>query len=177
MCHISATVREVRATKWSVSGAQYCNDSWTVWLSGNLTVSYFYPHYFLKLFFNVVLCILFGSLFQPPGRPKRSIVAILAPKMTPKWSQSDNGRPLPNMHRHCRIAYRPPLGELHFHYFFRVRKQITKTRLIRGHFENVVPKCTQKWPSWDPDLMTNGSPFWIFFALGGPWSPIWAPSR
>ena len=63
-------------------------------------------------FFVLFFCLSFVSLFWPPGRPKRSIVATLAPKMTPKWSpkwsQGDNGRPLRNMHRRCRIAYSTP---------------------------------------------------------------------
>ena len=115
------------------------------------------------------------SLFWPPGRPKRSIVASLAPKITPKWSpkwsQSDNGRPLRTMHRHCRIAYPPTLGELHFHCFYRVQTKVTKNHLTKGPFENLAPNWAQKCPSWDSDLTGSGSPFLVFFALG----PLGAP--
>ncbi len=69
----------------------------------------------------------FVSLFWSPGRPKRSIVANLAPKMppkwSPKWSQSDNGRPLRNMHRHCRIVHPPPLGSSIFTVFLESTKK------------------------------------------------------
>ena len=127
-------------------------------------------------FFNFVFSLSFVSLFWPPGPPKRSIAANLAPKMTPKWSpkwsQSDNGRPLRNMHRHCRIAYPPPLGELHFHCFFRVPQKVTKKRLNKYNFEKLAPNWTKKCPSWEPGLTRNGSPFLVFFALGPPGSPI-----
>ena len=126
--------------------------------------------------FLLVFSLSFVSLFWPPGRPKRSIVANLAPQITPKWSlewsHSDNARPLRNIHRHCRIAYPRPLGELHFHCFFRVRQKDTKHRFQKLHLGNCAPKWTQKLPSWDPDLTRTGSPFLIFFALGPPGSPI-----
>ncbi len=43
-----------------------------------------------------------------------------------------------------------PLGEVHFRSFFRVRKKVTKNHFKRFHFENVVPKWTQKLPRGTP---------------------------
>ena len=87
---------------------------------------------------------LWGGGCWRPGRPKRSIVANWAPKMTPKWSpkwsQVDNGRPSRNMHRRRQIACPPPLGELHFHSFFRVHKNITKHDFKKVRFKKHAPK-------------------------------------
>ncbi len=67
-----------------------------------------------------------GHPICTPGRPKRSIVPTWAPKTLPKWSpkrcQVDKCRPSRNMRRRERIACLPPLGELRFRSFFRVRK-------------------------------------------------------
>ena len=115
------------------------------------------------------------NLFWLPGRPKRSIVANWAPKMTPKWSpkwsQSDNGRPLRNMHRHCRIAYPPPLGELHFHCFFRVPQKVTKQRLKKNHFEKKCAKLDQKVPLLGARPKEKWVSFFGFVCSGGAWEP------
>ena len=109
------------------------------------------------------------SLFWPPGRPKRSIVANLAPKMTPtwspKWSQSDNARPLRNMHRHCRIAYPPPFGELLFHCFFRVRKKVTKNPLHGG-------TILKFWCPNGPKVTRLGPILGAHGLLTAPWEPL-----
>ena len=114
------------------------------------------------------------SLFWPPGPPKRSIVANLAPKMTPKWSpkwsQSDNGRPLRNMHRHCRIAYPPPLGELHFHSFFRAR-QNHKQSHKKGPFRKFGAKLGPKVPLLGSRPHEKWVSFFGIFCTGGPWEP------
>ena len=57
------------------------------------------------------------ALFWTPGPPKKSIVANLAPKMTPKWrskwSQLQDCGPSPNMRLHGPIAYwTPPWGAI-----------------------------------------------------------------
>ena len=119
-------------------------DCLTIWLSyccivgAPGPVSRVTSHDLLQPFFKLYFGLSFVSLFWAPGRPKRSIVANLAPKITPKWSlkwsQSDNGRPLRNMHRHCRIAHPPPFGELHFHCLFRVPQKVTKKHLKKSHF-------------------------------------------
>ena len=128
---------------------------------------------FLQPFFQLYFGLSFVSLFWPPGRPKRSIVANLAPKMTPKWSlkwsQSDNGRPLRNMHRHLRIAHPPPLGELNFTASLETEKSHQKSRK-KGPFQNVAPNWAQKYPSLEPDPCERRSPFLVFFALGPPGS-------
>ncbi len=110
------------------------------------------------------------SLFGSPGRPKRSIVANFAPKMTPKWSpkwsHSDNGRPLRNMHRHSRIAYPPLFSRLQF----RSKKStvnILPTINIQFVFYNILQTNTKKCPSGDPDLTGIG----YLFCSGGPFEP------
>ena len=63
-------------------------------------------------FETLFLMQLFGAQIPPKGQPQVSIVANLAPKMTPtrnpKWTHSDTGRPLRNMHKHCTSI--PSLG-------------------------------------------------------------------
>ncbi len=117
-------------------------------------------------------------LFWPPGPPKRSIVANLAskmaPKWSPKWSQSDNGRPLRNMHRHCRIAHSPPLGELNFHCFFRDRTKVTKKHVKKGLFKIWRQIGPTSAPPGGGRCTREKVSFFVFFCSGGPWEPHWS---
>ena len=95
-----------------------------------------------------------GHPICTPGRPKRSIVPTWAPKTLPKWSpkrcQVDKCRPSRNMRRRERIACLPPLGELRFRSFFRVRKNASKNMLKKVHFTKHAPKCPPKCTPGDP---------------------------
>ena len=117
----------------------------------------------------------FEGLFGRQGRPKRSIVAHRVPKMTPKWSpkwsQVENGRPSRNMHRRRQIACPPPLGELHFHSFFRVRK-ISQTHAFKKvRFNKHAPKLPPECPSGDPKRRPKSIKNLNKIASEPPWVP------
>ena len=103
LINISATVPWARSGVFLGPSTEMTvgqRDCLTIWLSyccivgapGPVTCSFRelswgrFSSFFLQFF-----CLSFVSLFWPPGRPKRSIVANLAPKITPKrspkWSQ------------------------------------------------------------------------------------------
>ena len=91
-----------------------------------------------------------GHPICTPGRPKRSIVSTWAPKTLPKWSpkrcQVDKCRPSRNMCRRERIACLPPLGELRFRSFFRVRKMPLKLGEKRSISQNMHQHVPQSAP-------------------------------
>ncbi len=60
------------------------------------------------------------------------------------------------MHRRDRIACPPPpLGELRFHSFFRVRKHITTNSLKKVRFKNTHKKRIPKVPLWGSQKQTQ----------------------
>ena len=95
-------------------------------------------------------------------RPKRSIVANLAPKTTPKrrskWSQIEDCRPSRNMRLRVRIAYLPLPGEVLFCSESSSPKKYTKKRLrkppCRQKSQFGVPECEKMRRKMDQTLMT-----------------------
>ncbi len=106
------------------------------------------------LFFVVVVALSFVTLFWPPGRPKMSIVANLAPTTTPKRSpKSIKIHPRWNSenwsHSLAIASFLPsqtPSWELLFRSFFRVGENVTKNRLRDSLFRNFVLKWRQRDP-------------------------------
>ena len=86
--------------------------------------------------------------FGSPGPPKKSIVANLAPKMTPKWrskwSQLQDCGPSPNMRLHGPIAYWTPLWGAIFPPLLRGHPKIHVQLIVGGPPNRIFQKGTVK---------------------------------
>ena len=104
----------------------------------------------------------------PPGRPRNHPLfktlfcePVLVTQATKKEYSSELGsqnasqmepkmeskRQRPTLTKHAQAlsdCTSAPLGELHFHCFFRVPKKVTKSHLKKSHVENLAPKLTQQ---------------------------------